>query len=148
MLGYVVDVALMDAKKYFNWRLMLGSTVIAPIFVYFCPESPRWYLKKNQPRKAYEFFRRLRTTKVQAARDLYYTQVNLEIELWIKKNLVAEMFTVPRNRRAALASWIVMFMPQFCGVNVNSYSSEIFTQDGGFNERCGLLAALGSGIVN
>jgi hypothetical protein len=34
-----------------------------------------------------------------------------------------ELFTVPRNRRATLASWIVMFMQQFCGVNVIAYYS-------------------------
>ena len=155
MLGYIVDAALIDVRDYLNWRLMLGSTVIAPIIVcaqvYFCPESPRWYLKKNKPQKAYQSFLRLRPTKLQAARDLYYVHVNLEVENSIKRgrNLVAEMFRVPRNRRAALASWIVMFMQQFCGVNVIAYySSVIFVQDGGFSQRNGILASLGAGIIN
>jgi MFS family permease len=155
MLGYIVDAALIDVRPTLNWRLMLGSTVIAPILVcaqvYFCPESPRWYLKKNRPRDAYHSFLRLRPTKLQAARDLYYAHVNLEIEASLKRgrNLVWEMFSVPRNRRAALASWIVMFMQQFCGVNVIAYySSVIFVQDGGFSERTGILASLGAGIIN
>jgi sugar porter (SP) family MFS transporter len=155
MLGYIVDAALIDVRPTLNWRLMLGSTVIAPILVcaqvYFCPESPRWYLKKNRPRDAYHSFLRLRPTKLQAARDLYYAHVNLEIEASLKRgrNLVWEMFKVPRNRRAALASWIVMFMQQFCGVNVIAYySSVIFVQDGGFSERAGILASLGAGIIN
>lgn len=29
-----------------------------------------------------------------------------------------KLFTVPRNRRAAIASFIVMFMQQFCGANM------------------------------
>jgi len=155
MLGYIVDAALLDVRKYLNWRLMLGSTVIAPILVccqvYFCPESPRWYLKKKRFGKAYESFRRLRPTRVQAARDLYYVHINLEVEETIKRgrNLVTEMFRVPRNRRAAQASWIVMFMQQFCGVNVIAYySSVIFTEDGGFSQRSGILASLGAGIIN
>jgi sugar porter (SP) family MFS transporter len=155
MLGYIVDAALLDVRKYLNWRLMLGSTVIAPVLVclqvYLCPESPRWYLKKKRYEKAYESFRRLRPTRVQAARDLYYAHINLEIEDSIKRgrNLIAEMFRVPRNRRAALASWIVMFMQQFCGVNVIMYySSVIFTEDGGFSQRSGILASLGAGIIN
>jgi len=155
MLGYIVDAALIDVRQDLSWRLMLGSTVIAPILVcaqvYFCPESPRWYLKKGKVQKAYHSFLRLRGTRLQAARDLYYVYVNLEIENAIKhgKNLIWEMCTVPRNRRAALASWIVMFMQQFCGVNVIAYySSVIFTQDGGFSERSGILASLGAGIIN
>jgi MFS family permease len=155
MLGYIVDAALLDVRKYLNWRLMLGSTVIAPVLVcaqvYFCPESPRWYLKKKRYEKAYESFRRLRPTRVQAARDLYYAHINLEIEDSIKRgrNLITELFRVPRNRRAALASWIVMFMQQFCGVNVIAYySSVIFTTDGGFSQRSGILASLGAGIIN
>jgi sugar porter (SP) family MFS transporter len=155
MLGYIVDAALLGVRNDLNWRLMLGSTVIAPIIVcsqvYFCPESPRWYLKKGKVQKAYGSFLRLRPTKLQAARDLYYVYTCLEVENAIKrgKNLITEMFTVPRNRRAALASWIVMFMQQFCGVNVIAYySSVIFTQDGGFTERAGILASLGAGIIN
>ena len=155
MLGYIVDAALLDVRKYLNWRLMLGSTVIAPILVcsqvYFCPESPRWYLKKGRHAEAYQSFLRLRPTRVQAARDLYYAYINIEVENSIKKgrNLIAELFTVPRNRRAAMASWIVMFMQQFCGVNVIMYySSVIFTEDGGFSQKAGILASLGAGITN
>jgi len=155
MLGYIVDAALIDVRPDLNWRLMLGSTVIAPIIVctqvYFCPESPRWYLKKKRFSKAYQSFRRLRPTRVQAARDLYYAHINLEVEDSLKRgrNLIKEMFAVPRNRRAALASWIVMFMQQFCGVNVIAYySSVIFTEDGGFSQRSGILASLGAGIIN
>ena len=154
MLGFIVSASLIDVRTGLNWRLMLGSTVIAPVLVcaqvYFCPESPRWYLKKNRPLEAYKSFLRLRPTKLQAARDLYYTHVNLELEAVLKRgrNLVWEMFRVPRNRRAAWASWIVMFMQQFCGVNVIVYySSTIFTV-GGFNQRTGILASLGGGIIN
>ena len=40
-----------------------------------------------------------------------------EKEIDTGRSPVVELFTVPRNRRAALASVIVMFMQQFCGVN-------------------------------
>ena len=52
------------------------------------------------------------------------------------------------NRRAALASVIVMFMQQFCGVNVIAYySSNIFSQSG-FNDVQSLLASFGFGLIN
>ena len=103
---------------------MLGSTVVLPLIVccqvYFCPESPRWLIKKNRVPKAFEAFRSIRPSEVQAARDLYYCYVNVEIERKVShgKNMVWELFTVNRNRRAAWASWIVMFGQQFCGVNI------------------------------
>ena len=121
MLGNIMGVAFLNVGHDLNWRLMLGSTVVLPIIVcaqvYYCPESPRWLIKKNQVAKAFRAFQRLRQSDVQAARDLYYAYVNVEIERKVSagRNLVLEMFTVPRNRRAAWASWIVMFMQQFCG---------------------------------
>ena len=55
---------------------------------------------------------------------------------------------MPRNRRAALASCIVMFMQQFCGVNVIAYySSNVFVQSG-FDNIQALLASFGFGLIN
>ncbi|KAG1733548.1 hypothetical protein EDB19DRAFT_1929079 [Suillus lakei] len=107
-----------------NWRLMLGSAGIPGLIVcmqvLFAPESPRWLISKGRYEDAFNELCRLRFSRVQAARDLYYIHVLLEAENEIKRgrNSVVEMFTIPRNRNAALASWIVMFGQQFCGVNV------------------------------
>lgn len=80
----------------------------------------RWYIQHNKIPKAYKSFQRLRYSNVQAARDTYYTYVGVELEREANKgkNLFTqflELFTVPRNRRATLATWIVMFGQQFCG---------------------------------
>ena len=80
-------------------------------------------IQKDKLPKAYRSFRRIRNTDLQAARDLYYTYVGVQIEKKINKNKNLfvqfwELFSVPRNRRASLAVWIVMFGQQFCGVNV------------------------------
>lgn len=114
-------VAFGGLRKDLGWRLMLGSTVVLPLIVcaqvYFCPESPRWLIQKGRIRKAYEAFRTLRPSDVQAARDTYYTYVGVELERKVNqgKNIFTQfrdLFTIPRNRRATLASWIVMFMQQ------------------------------------
>ena len=154
MLGNIMGVAFLNVGNDLNWRLMLGSTVVLPIIVcvqvYLCPESPRWLIKKNKVSKAFESFRRLRPSELQAARDLYYCYVNVEIERKVShgRNLVLELFTVARNRRAAWASWIVMFMQQFCGVNVIAYYSTTIFLDANYSQSSALLASMGTGILN
>jgi hypothetical protein len=55
---------------------------------------------------------RLRHIKIQAARDVFYMAELLKVEENVSKgrNMLTELFKVPRNRRAMLASEIVMFM--------------------------------------
>ncbi|RPD63661.1 MFS sugar transporter [Lentinus tigrinus ALCF2SS1-6] len=159
MLGTVMSLAFYNVPDPsgitgLNWRLMLGSAGVPALIimtqVFFCPESPRWLIAKGRYDKAYESIRRLRKSNIQAARDLYYIHVLLEAEKEIQtgRNLFLEMFTVPRNRRAALASGIVMFMQQFCGVNVIAYySSNIFSQ-ANFTNIQALIASWGFGMLN
>jgi len=70
-------------------------------------------MSKNRHLKAYQSMCKLRYSKVQAARDVFYMHTLLEAEnesMILGSNKVKEMFTVPRNRRAMQASEIVMFM--------------------------------------
>lgn len=76
-------------------------------------------IQHGKIKKAFKAFRQLRKSDLQAARDLYYTHVGVEIEAKINtgKNLFTmfwELFSIPRNRRATWATWIVMFGQQFC----------------------------------
>ncbi|KAI0900800.1 hypothetical protein F4806DRAFT_491688 [Annulohypoxylon nitens] len=159
MLGYVMDLAFFTVPDRgipgLNWRLMMGSALIPAVIVcalvYFTPESPRWYLTKNRHLDAYKSICRLRYEKVQAARDLFYMDTLLQIEketMNIGQSKIKEFITIRRNRNAMLASEVVMFMQQFCGVNaIAYYSTEIFIQ-GGFSTQSALAASLGFGIVN
>lgn len=112
------------------WRLQLGSAFIPAVplvlGIWFCPESPRWLLKKNQHVKAYKSLCRLRNTHLQAARDLYFIHAQLVVEdrlvnemgITQTSNVFArfiELFTIPRVRRATQASGIVMIAQQMCG---------------------------------
>jgi len=153
-LGDIVSVIFVDVEPDLAWRLMLGSTVVAPIFVcvmiYFAPESPRWYMSKGRVGDAFESMRRLRHCDLQASRDLFYIAKLLEIENKSieGRSLLADMWRVPRVRRAAQASGLVMFMQQFCGVNVIAYySSQVFIE-AGFGRKDALLTTMGTGIVN
>ncbi|KAK6215303.1 hypothetical protein QIS74_08322 [Colletotrichum tabaci] len=114
--------------------------------VYFCPESPRWYMEKGKYQKAFQSNLRLRNHPIQAARDMFYAYKLLEIETQARSGRNwKDFFTVRRNRRAAMASYFVMFMQQFCGSMY--YSTAIFTTSG-FDKGTALLVSMGMGLVN
>lgn len=155
-LGFCANLAVAKVGAI-AWRLQLGSAFIPAIplliGVYFCPESPRWYMKKGRYADAYRSLLRLRNTPIQAARDLYYVHAQLVEEAaiigestYIKRFF--ELFTIPRVRRATLASWTVMIAQQMCGVNIIAfYSSSVFVQSG-FTPYRALWASFGFGLVH
>ncbi|KAI8670296.1 MFS domain-containing protein [Fusarium keratoplasticum] len=146
-----------------SWRLQFGSAFIpaVPLVIgtWFCPESPRWYLKKGKHFKAWQSLLRLRNTPVQAARDLYYIYCLLEQEkalvhesgLKVTSNVLTrfvELFTIPRIRRATWASGIVMIAQQMCGINIIAFYSATIFKESGISDYTALWASFGFGIVN
>lgn len=99
---------------FIHFELTLPSPFFVCIQVYMCPESPRWYMIRDRYQDAYNALCKLRPSEFQAARDLYYIHSALKVEEKLRqgKHLWREMFTVPRNRRAAQSSFFVMFMQQ------------------------------------
>lgn len=127
MVGYASDLAFYTVADRsnitgLNWRLMMGSAMLPALIVvlviFLCPESPRWYMSKGRHAKAYQSMCKLRYNKLQAARDVFYmhTLLNTEAGMKLGQNKVLELITVPRNRRALVASEIVMFMQQVISV--------------------------------
>lgn len=137
-----------------NWRIMLASAGVPAIalfsMVYLLPESPRWLVSKGRHHEAFKSLVRLRHTKMQAARDLFMIHALLEEEAAIHtgRPAIIELFAVPRNRRGALAAGIVMFMQQFCGINVIAYYSSTVFREAGSSEISALGATLGFGALN
>ncbi|KAG7713583.1 hypothetical protein KL913_004923 [Ogataea haglerorum] len=160
MFGYVMSLAFYKVPphgihKGLGWRLMLGSAslpaFLVMIQVWFCPESPRWLMGKERHKDAYDSYKRIRRHEILAARDCFYTHVLLleeasyEMPFFTK---VKEMFTVRRNRNGAMGAWVVMFMQQFCGVNVIAYYSSSIFKESGFSNRDALIASWGFGMLN
>ena len=127
------------------------------LFLAWCPTTSileaNIELRTGRYRDAFKSLLRLRNTPLQAARDLYYVHAQLLEERDIigqstypKRAL--ELFTIPRVRRATLASWTVMIAQQMCGINIIAfYSSTIFSEAGASNIDA-LLASWGFGAVN
>ncbi len=123
MLGYAADLAFYSVADRpgiigLNWRLMLGSAMLPAVIVccvvFLCPESPRYYMSRGRHASAYRTMCALRFSKIQAARDTFYMAELLRAEenMKIGQSKIKELWTVPRNRRAMVASEIVMFMQQ------------------------------------
>ena len=193
MLGYVAGVVFgsigsgnIPHDVSLRWRLILGSPLLLPILVcayIFClPESPRWLIGKGLSSrngsekyygKAIDSLYRLRQTKLQAARDMFLIYHQLENEAQIKhdRNRFIELWKVPRNRRALMASVICTFFQQskthcknssttiadhspttVCGINVLAYYSGIVFVKAGYTlttaNESALFASLGFGILN
>ncbi len=155
-LGFSANLAVYNTGNI-SWRLQLGSAFIpaVPLLVgvYFCPESPRWYIKKHRYAKAFQSLCRLRNTPLQAARDLYYihAQIQEEADIIGKSNYVGrfiELFTIPRVRRATLASFVVMLAQQMCGINIIAFYSSTVFKLANAGDLQALLASWGFGLVN
>lgn len=121
MIGNIMGVAFYSLTSDVGWRFMLGSSCVPPLFVMaqvcFCPESTRWLIQNGKIQEAYHSFRRIRNSELEACRDLFYTYGAVELERKVSKgkNFFArlwELFSIPRNRRATAASWMIMFGQQ------------------------------------
>jgi MFS family permease len=173
-LGFCANLAVAHVGKI-AWRLQLGSAMIPAIplilFIFLCPESPRWCMSRSSPscqeifdltkycteknkyQKAYRSLLKLRNNPLQAARDLYYIHCQLEIEKEIigKSNYVTrfvQLFTIPRVRRATLASFTVMIAQQMCGINIIAFYSSTIFENSGFSAYQALWASWGFGLIN
>nr|BBI16191.1 hypothetical polyol transporter [Ramalina conduplicans] len=151
---------LLSFECSLNWRLMLASPMVLPFvaaaYVFTLPESPRWLLLKGREGdkkkylKAFEALMTLRHNRIQAARDLFLIHHLLDGEEIVKSqigNKFFELWTKPRNRRALVASLIVMFLQQICGVNVMAFYSSAVLQ-GVLGDKNALLGSMGFGILN
>jgi len=155
-LGFVANVVALVFPEQDVWRYQLGSAFIPAVplmLIFLVPESPRWLMKKNRYPQAFKNFCKLRHSDLQAARDMYFVHVQLEVENQVVKadsypRRFAELFTIPRVRRVTIASGTVMLAQQMCGINIIAfYSSTIFRQSG-FSAREALYASLGFGAIN
>ncbi|ORY57315.1 and other transporter-domain-containing protein [Pseudomassariella vexata] len=155
-LGTAFNLAVYNTGSN-NWRYMLGAPFIPAVplvvMIYFCPESPRWYMKKNKYPKAWESMNVLRNNPIQVARDIYYIHAQLNIERQLTQHSTyisrfTELFTIPRVRRANIAAFTVMIAQQMCGINIIAFYSTTIFKESGYTEFQAMLCSFGFGLVN
>lgn len=154
-LGTVINIAVYNLRD--NWRYMLGAPFIPAVpllaLIYLCPESPRWYMKKDRYVNAWASLVKLRNNPIQAARDMYNIHAVLEIERHIigqstYASRFVELFTIPRVRRATLAAFTVMIAQQMCGINIIAFYSSTVFEDAGAEQYQALTYSLIFGMCS
>ncbi|XXG95821.1 hypothetical protein Hte_002092 [Hypoxylon texense] len=180
MVGFAFNLIFSKAADdRLALRLILGAPLVPSIFLmiglWFCPESPRYYMRKStryDPQKAYDILRRLRKTELQALRDIYLVYKSVELEEYsdhfdlenqgdnIPQGFFAhakgyasqykQLFTRRRLRNALISSSIVALAQQLCGINVFAfYSGTLFSGTLGTQERLmPMVYSLGYGAIN
>ncbi|KAI0173450.1 hypothetical protein GGR52DRAFT_571961 [Hypoxylon sp. FL1284] len=178
MIGFAFNLIFYSTKNdWLAFQLILGAPFVPSIFLmvglWFCPESPRYYMRKSaryNPQKAYDILRRLRKTELQALRDVYLVYKSVQLEEYpaelglepdnLPQGFVAhvkgyavqykQLFTRRRLRNALISSSIVSLAQQLCGINVFAfYSGTLFS--GALGQRDQLkpmIYSLANGAVN
>ena len=155
-IGFVVNIAVYNVDSPWRWQLAFPAIPVMPlaIFVWTCPESPAYLIKRGRDYDAaFLSLRRLRNTDLQAAKEVYgsYVQHWSNHATLPSPSLVLkliELFSVPRLRRASLASFTVMLSQQLCGINIIAFFSSMIFVDSGLSRFQALLASTVFGFVN
>jgi sugar porter (SP) family MFS transporter len=152
-LGFAFNASVHNLAS--PWRYQLAFPFLPALLVvglvFMCPESPAWLMRRHRYDLAFYALKRVRNADIQAAKEVYstylYNQGSHGPAPSYGRKLV-EIFTIPRLRRATLASFTVMLAQQLCGINIIAfYSSSIFS-DAGFTTYAALLASTGFGFLN
>lgn len=123
--------------------------------LYICPESPSWHIKTSANyNAAFASLRRLRNTDHEAAQELLsfyvrqkrYSASSNPVSSYLKS--LTEVYTIPRNRRAVLASYTAMLAQQLCGINIIAFYSSTIFRDANFSPFAASLASVVFGFIN
>lgn len=135
LLGFLANVAFYHLGPEVIWRYQLAAplapTIPLLLFIYLLPESPGWHFQRNSYRQGFASLIRLRSTKLQAARETYSVYLARKDNVGRRTSTpetftskLRSLFTVPRKRHALYASYTVMLSQQICGINsMCTYSS-------------------------
>ncbi|KAI1768649.1 hypothetical protein GGR53DRAFT_531862 [Hypoxylon sp. FL1150] len=134
MMGFAFNLIVSNIRNdKLVLQLILGAPLVPSIFLMiglcFCPESPRYYMRRSidNPQKAYDILRKLRKTELE---EYSHNFENPEGFLAHVKGYAVQykqLFKERRLRNALISSSIVALAQQLCGINVFAfYSGNLF----------------------
>jgi sugar porter (SP) family MFS transporter len=139
MLGSIFNRAFVNIPGSTSWRLMIGASFVAPLFVaaliLFVPESPRFLISRHKDEEALVALEKLRNGQLKGSRDFYILYNSLKQSGKIEKiplfDQIKLFFTERRVRFAFLVSAFNVTLQQYCGVNILvGYTTTILVNSG------------------
>jgi hypothetical protein len=128
-----------------SWRipslLQAFPSSLQILFMFFCPESPRWLIAKDRPDEAYEILRKYHGEGDDGDEfvRLEYAQIRTTISVELensRKFLWADAWRDPAMRRRFLIAGVTGFFTQWSGNNLISfYLKKILNQVGIMDAR-------------
>lgn len=137
--GLVGAALLLDKTNGWRWMFILGA-IPAVLVVYLrrdLPESPRWYLRKNQPEKAAAVVARIDPTISQGEIDQFLTEQRLKMQ---HKPLPLKFLFMKPYLRATLLVCLPWFILDFVGYYITIYTPLILGRLGIHSEIARSLA--------
>ncbi|KAM0284162.1 hypothetical protein ACHAQH_002152 [Verticillium albo-atrum] len=172
-IGFAFNLIFSTAKTDETTFALIMAAPAVPslalfiLVIWFCDESPRYLLRKSSPnynpKRAYAIIRKLRSTELQALRDIYLLQksidkgepsVDIDHERNISETFInflrqyRQLFRVRRLRNALVSSSIVNLSQQLCGINVLAFYSGTLFSRAGTDRATAMQYSLGIGAVN
>ncbi|ODA76026.1 hypothetical protein RJ55_08308 [Drechmeria coniospora] len=178
MMGFAFNIIFTNAPtERLTFALIQGAPLVPAlalliIVLWYCPESPRYHLMKGpnySVEKAYRILQQVRTTKLQALRDMYVVFKALEQEhvgigdlddhallspgfIWVIRDFFAQFRQLFQQRRlynATISTSTVNLAQQLCGVNVCAfYSGTLFNRVGAGSNVIAMAYSVGFGAIN
>lgn len=138
-----------------NWRNQVLTGAIPAftllILAYLCCESPRWLISQGRYREAFSTLLKLRKERILALEELCFIHFQLHAErVYVLgltldyesinpyvhyKDRVWRVLTFNRNRRAAIATFVVMISQQLSGINILGFLASIFFSAAGLHPQ-------------
>ncbi|KAM0327248.1 hypothetical protein ACHAQA_006383 [Verticillium albo-atrum] len=173
-VGFAFNLIFSTAKSDgTTFALIMGAPAVPSLalfilVVWFCDESPRYLLRKSSPnydpKRAYNIIRKLRSTELQALRDIYLLQKSIDKGGFLATNVTQrrsasetlidflrqyrQLFGTRRLRNALISSSIMNLSQQLCGINVIAFYSGTLFSRAGADRATAMQYSLGLGAVN
>ncbi|KAF5292982.1 hypothetical protein FQR65_LT11100 [Abscondita terminalis] len=147
-LGNIGIVVCFLGGTYLSWRNLawLGAALSLPFLflVFILPETPRWYMLKNEKKKAFDSLQWLRGLETDVQSE--FAQL-LHSHKDSKNNCCVSIRALFNSYWPLVIELSLMFFQQFCGITaVIYYTNDIFAMSGSNIDKN--LSTIIVGVVN
>ncbi|KAK6526645.1 hypothetical protein TWF694_005226 [Orbilia ellipsospora] len=130
-----------------DWRMVVIFQLLFPsiicALIFFCPETPRWYVQKGRIEDARNSLRKVRETEEEVETELLQIKQAIEYEKHVIDGRYAPLWKDRSIRKRLLLAFVLNFGQQVTGQgSLNSYSTIVYKKVFKDNSTIQLINAL------